>query len=342
MHRALKWIAIVIGSLVLLVAALAAGLYLSTRGEFSVPATVVEDPSLPRIEVNGVLLHAEAYGDPTSPPVIVLHGGPGGDYRALLDLKELGDEFFVVFYDQRGSGLSQRLPDSEYTVDHFVEELDGVVDRYGQGRKVHLVGHSWGAMLATAYLGRHPGKVARAVLAEPGFLTVDIMERFMAATGDMRPPMTPGNLWKVLDIVFRSFHVDGPDGDARQDWLMASMMTADVDGNPVAGYWCDGDLGNAVLPTWRHGARVLPAMMADATDDTGAVRLGLVDGLEHFEGPVLLLAGDCNSLIGPEHQRQHLAFFAAAELRVIHGVGHTMFGERPEELRTIVGSFLSR
>jgi proline iminopeptidase len=342
MHRVVKWVAIILGSLVLLAAALAAGLYVSTRGEFTVPATVVDDPSLPRIEVGGVLLHAEAYGDPSSPPVIVLHGGPGGDYRALLDLKGLADEFFVIFYDQRGSGLSERLPDAAYTVDLLVEELDGVVDRYGKGRKVHLVGHSWGAMLATAYLGRHPEKVARAVLAEPGFLTAEIMERFMAATGGMRPPMTPGNLWKVLNIVFRSFHVEGPDEDARQDWLMAAMMTSDVEGNPVAGYWCDGELENAVLPTWRHGARVLPAMMANATDAAGVVHLGLMDGLERFQGPVLLLAGDCNTLIGPEHQRQHLAFFEAAELRVIHGVGHTMFGERPEELRTIVGSFLKR
>ena len=340
MKRVLKWFGIILGSLVLLAAALAGGLYVSTRGTVTVPATVVDDPSLPRIEVGGVLLHAEAFGDPMSPPVIVLHGGPGGDYRGLLDLAGLADEFYVIFYDQRGSGLSQRLPDAAYTLESFVEELDGVVDRYARGRKVHLVGHSWGAMLATAYLGRHPDRVARAVLAEPGFLTVEIMEEFLASTGGMRPPMTPANLWTLATIFFRSLHVDGPDGDGAGDWLVAHMMLAPVDGNPVAGYWCDGDPANAVLPTWRHGARVLPAMMANATAPDGAVHLGFTDGLEAFEGPVLLLAGDCNSLIGPDHQRKHLPFFKRVEFLTLHGVGHTMFGERPEELRTIVGSFL--
>ena len=49
-----------------------------------VPKTVEEDPSLPRIEVNGTTLHAEAFGDPSAPMVMMLHGGPGGDYRSLL------------------------------------------------------------------------------------------------------------------------------------------------------------------------------------------------------------------------------------------------------------------
>ena len=342
MVRLLKWVGILAGSLVLIIAALAAGLYVSTRGEYTVPATVADDPSTPRIEVGGVLLHAEAFGDPSAPPVIVLHGGPGGDYRGLLDLKALADQFFVVFYDQRGSGLSQRLPDAEYTLEDFVEELDGVIDRYGKGRKVQLVGHSWGAMLATAYMGRHPDKVARAVLAEPGFLTVEIMEEFMASTGGMRPRMTPGNLWIGGEIFFRSLHVDGPDDDARRDWLVDHVMMAPFDGSPVAGYWCDGDPANAALPTWRFGARVMPAMMAGATGADGRVHLGFTEGLDGFEGPVLFLAGACNTLIGPEHQRKHLPFFRNAELLVIPGVGHTMFGERPEELIAVVGSFLSR
>ncbi len=342
MRRVFKWIGIILGSIVLLLLALVVGLYVSTGGEYTVLATVADDPSLPRIEVGGVLLHAEAFGDPANPPIIVLHGGPGGDYRALLDLKGLADEFFVVFYDQRGSGLSERLPDTEYTLEKLVAELDGVVERYGQGRKVHLLGHSWGAMLATAYLGRHPDKVARAVLAEPGFLTLEIMEDFMASTGDMQPPMTPGNIWKVAEVVFRSLHVDGPDEDAGQDWLVEHMMISDVEGNPVEGYWCGGKLENAVLPTWRHGARVMPAMMGNATGSDGEIHLRFTKGLKTFEGPVLLLAGTCNTLIGPEHQRRHLPFFEDAELVVISGVGHTMFGERPEELRTIVGSFLLR
>ena len=82
-----------------------------------VPKTVDEDPALPRIEVAGTLLHAEAFGDPTAPTVMVLHGGPGGDYRSLLPLRALADDGYrVVFWDQRGAGLSQRHDASTYTL----------------------------------------------------------------------------------------------------------------------------------------------------------------------------------------------------------------------------------
>ena len=38
-----------------------------------VPLTVVEDPSLPSISINGILLHSEAFGNPADPMVVVIH-----------------------------------------------------------------------------------------------------------------------------------------------------------------------------------------------------------------------------------------------------------------------------
>src|SRR5690242_445823 len=74
-----------------------------------VPKTVAEDPSLPAIDVAGTRFHAEAFGDPNAPVILVLHGGPGSDYRCLLPLKALADDGYrVAFWDQRGTGLSTR------------------------------------------------------------------------------------------------------------------------------------------------------------------------------------------------------------------------------------------
>src|SRR6185369_173405 len=70
-----------------------------------VPKTVDQDGSLPSIAVNGIRLHAEAFGNPTDPLVIVLHAGPGGDYRSLMNCKDLvAQGYRTVFYDQRGTG----------------------------------------------------------------------------------------------------------------------------------------------------------------------------------------------------------------------------------------------
>ncbi len=143
-----------------------------------VPKTVDEDPSLPSIEINGTLLHAETYGDPANPMVMVLHGGPGADYRGLLPLRALADDgYFVVFWDQRGSGLSQRHAAGEYSYEIVLEDLRQVIDHYSSGPFV-LIGHSWGAMYATSFIdryGTYGGRVRGAVLSEPGGLTKDQM-----------------------------------------------------------------------------------------------------------------------------------------------------------------------
>src|SRR5215212_3659032 len=74
-----------------------------------VPRTVVEDPALPAVDLDGTRFHAETFGEPGNPTLIFLHGGPGGDYRDLLRLRPLlEDDYYLVFWDQRGAGLSRR------------------------------------------------------------------------------------------------------------------------------------------------------------------------------------------------------------------------------------------
>ena len=139
-----------------------------------VPLTVDQDPGLPSITVNGVMLHSEAYGHPDSTIIVCIHGGPGGDYRYMLNLKDLADYGYrVVFYDQIGSGLSERFPKSSYTslgtgaLDMIYDELSGVIAHYRThpNQKVFLIGHSWGAMLATAYAGKYPNAIQGLAIA---------------------------------------------------------------------------------------------------------------------------------------------------------------------------------
>lgn len=153
-----------------------------------VPQTVDEDPSLPSITVNGAMLHAEAFGPRDSTLVVCIHGGPGADYRGLLNCKDLADYGYrVVFYDQRGSGLSQRFSEESYTdlglgvLDLLYNELSGVIAHYrtDPNQKVFLIGHSWGGILATAYAGRYPNAIQGLTVAEPGGLTWDDITEYV-------------------------------------------------------------------------------------------------------------------------------------------------------------------
>ena len=82
---------------------------------YTVVKTAEHNPSLPYFVLDGVVLHGETFGNPENLTIIVVHGGPGWDYRSLLPLKALSDEYFVVFYYQRRTGLSPRVDDDELT-----------------------------------------------------------------------------------------------------------------------------------------------------------------------------------------------------------------------------------
>lgn len=133
-----------------------------TEPGYLVPPTVAEDSSLPAIEMNGSRFHIQTFGDPASPVIIFLHGGPGGDHRSLLRMGErhdgysLADEYFLVYWDQRGAGLSARHDKDVLILDVYMEDLKSLVDRYAPGRAVFLIGKSWGGMFATQFINEYP------------------------------------------------------------------------------------------------------------------------------------------------------------------------------------------
>lgn len=315
------------------IAALFLLLYLLTNGEYAVPRTVVDDPSLPRVTINGRLFHAETVGDPANPAIIIVHGGPGWDYRGLLPLKALADEYYVVFYDQQGTGLSPRVDPRKITLESSLADLDAFVDYFGKGRKVDLIGHSWGAMLISGYLGKYPAKVGHAVLAEPGFLTTEMMKQSGVRFG---PRWDAGFLIMATKVWFRSLHIKGPDKDAAMDYFIGEVAPY---ANPE--YYCNGVVPDAGALHWRAGARAGQAIIRSAMDEKGDIHIDLIKGVERFTSPVLFLSTECNQQIGKGHQEKQAKFFPKVRMEIIKGSGHSMFGEKPKESIEIVREYLN-
>lgn len=328
--RIILWtLGVITGLLVVLFLAL----YFSTAGDYSVPGTVESDPSIPHIEINGLNLHAEVFGPDTAEVVIVIHGGPGNDYRYLLPLKPLASEYRLVFYDQRGAGLSERVDAEFQSLEYALKDLESVVDHYAEGRKVNLIGHSWGAMLATGYLARHPDRVNHAVLAEPGMLTTDKAKEYFEA---FRIEFNWTTMKAFTRIGFESLHLKDPDKQARMDYIWGRISSLDVPGNPMRKYFCDEDIRNGYVPFWRLGSLAGQEIVRKAMDEEGNVQIDLVSGLERVTQKILFVSGSCNQIIGPDFQEDHLAYFPNAEMVVIEGAGHSMLGEKPEECLALI------
>lgn len=313
--------------------------YFATDSEYNVPKTVKDDTGLPRVELDGILFHAEAFGNADNPCVIVIHGGPGGDYKSLLSLKALSDEYYVVFYDQRGSGLSERVPESQFTYDNFIKDLDNIINYYGKGRKVNLIGHSWGAMLASGYMCKYPFKIDKAVLAEPGFLNNELYQDFVKSTGGMNAELGLQSLWLFGKLWFRSLHISEPDDDAALDYFFGQIVTADIETNPMRGYFCNDDPKTGVNDFWRFGSKCMTTLQSTVMDEDGNITISFVDGIDKFENKILLMASECNRLIGIEHQKKQAEYFKKVEFVVIPGAGHTMLGEKPELCNKIIREY---
>jgi proline iminopeptidase len=304
-------------------------MWLFTTG-FAVPDTVERDGSLPRVELNGYPFHAETFGEPDRPVVIVIHGGPGADYRYLYALKALADEHLVVFYDQRGTGLSPRVPAEQITLQGFLDDLDAFVTAFGKGRPVHLVGHSWGAMLASAYAGAHPHKVAKLVLAEPAFLDSSTMGVVRSGWPGLAVVWGFAKAW-----VGQWFIRTRGDDYARDDFFLLQVMPLMQGADEL----CDGKL--PPLEAWRFGSPSFKATLGRMNDDPAwAAGLDFRKGVDTFRGATLFLAGECNKVVGAAHQAKHLRHFANAKLAVVPAAGHFMFNDRPGPSIAVVRAFL--
>jgi proline-specific peptidase len=101
-------------------------------------------------------------------PILLLHGGPGFTSEYLDSLEALADERPVVRYDQLGCGRSDRPDDpSLWNVVRFIEEVKVLRRELGLER-VHILGQSWGSMLAVDYaLTGAPKGIVSLILASP-------------------------------------------------------------------------------------------------------------------------------------------------------------------------------
>jgi L-proline amide hydrolase len=103
-------------------------------------------------------------------PVVTLHGGPGATHDYLDSFKALGsDGRAVIHYDQLGNGRSTHLRDKGadfWTVQLFLDELDNLLGHLGIASAYHLLGQSWGGMLAAEHAVRQPPGLRALVISD--------------------------------------------------------------------------------------------------------------------------------------------------------------------------------
>jgi L-proline amide hydrolase len=127
--------------------------------------------------------------EPGKFPLLCLHGGPGAAHDYLESLEAIADTGRrVIFYDQLGCGRSS-IPEAKpemWTVDLYVEEVGAVRQALGLDR-IHLLGQSWGGMLAMEYaLTQPPGLESLTIASSPAS-----MIQWVAEANRLRDELPP-------------------------------------------------------------------------------------------------------------------------------------------------------
>jgi proline iminopeptidase len=299
-----------------------------------VTPTVEFDPTLLFVQLHGYKFHIRTFGDKTRTPPIVVHGGPGGDSKYLYPLQDLAKDNYVIFYDQRGTGLSPRVKQETLTLESSLDDLHAMVEHYGEYGKVKLIGHSWGAMLVVGYLGRHPERVSHAVVVEPGILNPVAAKEFVHC---FKASQSVFDLMPLLRYLLFTSFVSSKDGHERTDYVMTRLMNRSKPSGP---YQCEGE---AMPPSAfeRANYAAFTSMLKPVIAYPGSFTQNLALNVARYMGKLLMLSSEC-SFIGYKYQQEfHIQFLPEqTEHHEAKAMGHNMLTINPEWSVAVIAKFL--
>lgn len=167
------------------------------------------------ISVTGGRVWYRSVGTGSCLPLLILHGGPGANSNYLWSLEALSDDRPVILYDQLGSGKSDRPDDPAlWKLERFVEELSQVC-AWLDLKQYHLLGHSWGTILAIEYALQRPIGLSSLILSGP----VASFPRYAQDANTLKGQM-PNDMQVAIEQHEADGTMDAPEyQSAMNEWL---------------------------------------------------------------------------------------------------------------------------
>ncbi|KIZ39139.1 alpha/beta hydrolase [Rhodopseudomonas palustris] len=280
------------------------------------------EPASRFYQSQGLQLHYADWGNPTAPPLVLIHGSR--DHCRSWDsvARALQPHFHVLAPDLRGHGDSEWARGSSYSLADHLYDVAGLL----QAEAIDVatvVGHSLGGMIGLAFAGTYPHKVSRLVVLDGAFLP--------------SPPAIPID----QQIAAWVAQLDGiSNANAR------SFRTLDEAAERMSAHNRRLTPEQA-LHLARHGVRKNQdgsfSWKFDKYQQVRApYRLSAEDYIalwSRIACPTLLLFGDESFLSGPDRTGL-LRHFSQAEAKTIAGAGHWLHHDRLDDVVAALRSFL--
>ena len=127
-----------------------------------------------QVTVSGVSLHYQEWGDPASPPIIMLHGFGVSGHMFDEFAGRLANRYHLIALDQRGHGDSAWSDEGDYSREAFVRDLEGFRETLGIEQFI-LTSHSMGGLNSFSYTARYPLRDSTLILVDASIATGEMM-----------------------------------------------------------------------------------------------------------------------------------------------------------------------
>lgn len=243
------------------------------------------------------------------PPLIVLlHGFGASTFSWREVMRPLGKYGDVIAYDRPAFGFTERPTEwgeiNPYGLQGNLELLNELLEKYGQARKIVLVGHSAGGQLAAEFARLNPAKVNSLILVDPAILTTgggpDGLDWFYKIPQIERlGPILVSNIASSGDDVIR------------QSFFDQSKLTQKI----FVGYHRPLQVRGWEQAFWNFA--------------TAPKKNALAQNLQAFKLPILLITGSNDTIVPTSDTVKLKILLSGSKLEVIEKSGHLPHEEQP-------------
>ena len=274
------------------------------------------------LSVNGTELFVNIIGE--GEPLIVLHGGPGLSHDYFLPhLEPLSNHMKLILFDQRGMGRSSvDLDSTSFSMELIIEDIEALRQKLGFN-SIHLMGHSWGGIVAMHYAINYPQNLSSLILCNSMPATPDFDEL----------------LGKNFQIIFERQNME--DLEPLQKEIDAGNRNITVQERYVQlhfrpSFYDTSDVNKLQLnlsDNFFKTQELLPYLASHEEPRS------IIPELKSVHVPALIIRGEIEA-IPIESDRKLVKILKNGKLVSIDKAGHFPFIEKPEVFRELIINFV--
>ncbi|WP_250435042.1 alpha/beta fold hydrolase [Hanstruepera flava] len=278
--------------------------------------------SLMNIPIENGNIHVTTYG--VGDPILIINGGPGMNSEGFTSLaKEIAKTNLVILYDQRGTGKStiSEINSESITMELMVSDIEAIRQYFGFKNWI-VLGHSFGGMLASYYLKKHPERIKGLVLSGSGGFNL--------------------NITRNLNLLSR---LTEKERDSFNYW---NRLISQGDTTYRARY----NRGKHLAPAYVYNRKYVPVIAERLTQSNRtinrlvwqnmrAVDFDCSDAYRSFKNPVLIIQGK-QDVMGDTIAKEAHKLLENSELVFLDECVHYGWLEQPEVYYRKINSFLDK